>query len=105
MLFLADSPGVMNTIGEQSWQWWFGASAGILIVSGSFIMKWLISQNAAERAATAVIVKDLIDYVKADHSRAIIALETNAQALKDFSGAVRSITSGQVSYPPNHQVP
>ena len=86
-------------ISSQSAQWWMGALFLLFVSSGLYVLRMfmayharyiesLTSQLSDQRTANVTNQKELVDYIKGDHVKAMESQQNVAHALERVSDAL-----------------
>lgn len=65
----------IDYVSRQSIEWWFAAVVVLGVVSWTFMVRWLITQQQQARDAHARLVGDLLQYMREDHAKTVALLE------------------------------
>lgn len=85
LVFAQNSPITQDQIQRLAGQdvsYWLIALAGLSITSWSFVVKWGLNQLEGQRTANAVMVTQLVTYMKEDHTATLVAMKANTSIME-----------------------
>jgi hypothetical protein len=94
-----------DEMAQRDFKWWFAVLFVIGLCAGIYVVRLLLRQqelqraaHEAERIAHIAATKELTDYLRTDHARAVTTIEKVDSTLIRMVNALERIQSGTTRY-------